>query len=95
MEIQKILEMELKEVIQYLVQSHQLVVVLVVEQELEETEDLAVEQEEAHQEEVVVIHLLQVHLKEMMEIQTLLKNVVLEVVEQVHKVDLKQQVELV
>tara|TARA_R100001163_G_C4929734_1_gene106207 strand:+ start:224 stop:430 length:207 start_codon:yes stop_codon:yes gene_type:complete len=68
---------------------------MVVEQELEETEDLAVEQEKAHQEEVVVIHLLQIHLKEMMEIQMLLKNVVLEVVELVHKVDLKQQVELV
>ena len=68
---------------------------MVVEQELEGTEDLAVEQEKAHQEEVVVIHLLQIHLKEMMEIQMLLKNVVLEVVELVHKVDLKQQVELV
>ena len=95
MEIQKILEMELKEVIQYLVQSHQLVVVLVVDLELEETEDLAVEQDEDNQEEVVVIHLLQVHLKEMMEIQTLLKNVVLEVVEQVQQVDLKQQAEQV
>ena len=81
--------------IQYLVQSHQLVVVMVVEQELQETEDLAVEQEKAHQEEVVVIHLLQVHLKEMMEIQMLLKNVVLEVVELVRLVDLNQQVELV
>ena len=45
--------------------------------------------------EQLVIHLLQIHLKEMMEIQMLLKNVVLEVVELVHKVDLKQQVELV